>query len=276
MKFQFLTENKTDREGILAEHGLSIYIETSEKTILFDSGFSDVFAMNAERMAVDLKKVDLAVVSHGHADHTGGLPLFCRINEVAPVYIHRNAFRRSHGFSNGKIEEEMCGIRWSDEQKDLIRERMKLTESPVYITDDIIISGTIPVEEGFKPSERFYYYNLDGKPVEDDMSHEQCLVIREEEGLYIFSGCSHRGVISAVNAAKNLFPGERISTIVAGMHLYGADEPTRERVVKSIISEDVDRLMPVHCTGMDAICMIKNAMGEKCVIAQAGDSFDGC
>ena len=93
MEFQFLVENKTETEGVLAEHGLSIYIDTGDKKILFDAGASDAFAMNADRMKVDLSQVDFAVVSHGHYDHTGGFPMFCRRNRKAPIYIHKNAFR---------------------------------------------------------------------------------------------------------------------------------------------------------------------------------------
>jgi len=76
MKISFLTENKTDREGILAEHGLSVHIETGNRKILFGAGASDIFAYNAERMGIDLARIEMAVVSHGHYDHTGGFPLF--------------------------------------------------------------------------------------------------------------------------------------------------------------------------------------------------------
>ena len=93
IKISFLVENKTDNPGIIAEHGLSIYIETPERRILFDAGATDILAHNAERMGIDLAEADLAVVSHGHYDHTGGFPAFCRINERAPIYIHRDAFR---------------------------------------------------------------------------------------------------------------------------------------------------------------------------------------
>ena len=109
MEFKFLVENKTESEGILAEHGLSVFIDTGDRKILFDAGASDVFSMNAERMKVDLSEVDLAVISHGHYDHTGGFPMFCRLNRKAPIYVHKNAFRESHGFEDGKIEDEMCG-----------------------------------------------------------------------------------------------------------------------------------------------------------------------
>lgn len=106
MKFSFLIENKTDHPGVVAEHGLSIYIEAHGKKILFDTGESGLFAQNAKAMKVDLSEVDLAVISHGHYDHAGGVPTFCEINDRAPVYIHKNAFRKSYGYENGVMDKE--------------------------------------------------------------------------------------------------------------------------------------------------------------------------
>ncbi len=276
MEFQFLVENKTETEGVLAEHGLSIYIDTGDKKILFDAGASDAFAMNADRMKVDLSQVDFAVVSHGHYDHTGGFPMFCRRNRKAPIYIHKNAFRESHGFEDGKIEDEMCGIRWTREQRDGINDRFILTDGPVKITDDIIISGTVPMAEGFEPTEKFYYFGVSGAPVFDDMSHEQILVIRQPEGLYVFSGCSHRGVISALEEARRIFPGEKVACFVSGMHLYHANAEQRREVIEAFKREEVARIMPVHCTGIEAICELKQAFGDQCVIGMAGEVYRDC
>ncbi|MDO4546000.1 MAG: MBL fold metallo-hydrolase, partial [Bacillota bacterium] len=215
--FKFLVENKTDNPGIMAEHGLSIYIEAKGKKILFDAGATDLLVANSEMMGADLAQVDLAVVSHGHYDHTGGFPAFCRINENAPIYIHKNAFRESYGYEGDRLEDITCGIRWSKEQRDIIGKRLILTDGPVKITEDIRVTGTVPYAEGFFPTERFFYYGEDGKELmEDDMSHEQCLVIREPEGLYIFSGCSHRGAVSALECGKSMFPGEPVAVFVAG------------------------------------------------------------
>ena len=271
-------ENKTDKEGILAEHGLSIYIEAQGKRILFDAGASNLFASNAARLKVDLGAVDFAVVSHGHYDHTGGFPMFHQINPTAPIYIHRNALRVSYGTEGGALggggvlDKEPCSIRWTDKELMDLADQLLFTDGPVEITENIKITGTVPYAEGFKPTDYFYVYEGE-ELVPDDMSHEQCLVIKEPEGLYIFSGCSHRGVISALNAGKSMFPGEKVAALIAGMHLYAAKKEDRQRIIDEIVAEKMDKVLPVHCTGIDAICELKLMLGDKCMVAQAGDEY---
>lgn len=273
--YKFLVENKTEHSRMLAEHGLSIYIEADGKKILFDAGATDIVIHNAQVMGVDLTDIDMAVVSHGHYDHTGGFPAFCDLNDKAPIYIHKDAFRDSYGFREGKPEDEKSGIIWSEEQKAALKDRLIFTEGPIYVTENICITGTVPYAEGTNITENFYYKNEEGGWQKDDMSHEQVLVIREPDGLYIFSGCSHRGVISALEAGKAMFPGERVAVMVAGMHLYSASEDDRKHVVEQIAAEGLDKVMPVHCTGIKAICDLKTKLGDTCVVAVAGDVFYG-
>lgn len=275
MKFSFLVENKTATPGVMAEHGLSVYIEADGERILFDAGASSLVIDNARAMGVDLAAVSIAAVSHGHYDHTGGLPAFCEINQNAPIYIHRNAFRDSFGFEDGKPERETSGIRWSSAQRRMMEKRMVFTDGSVKLTEQIGLTGTVPYADGFSPTEKFYYRDADGEWVEDDMSHEQCLVVKQPEGLYIFSGCSHRGVISALHAGQAMFPGERVAALVAGMHLYGASLAERSRVIEQLAAEKPGVLFPVHCTGIKAICEMKAKLGDGCVIASAGDVFYG-
>ena len=274
MRFSFLVENRTDNPGILAEHGLSVYIEAHNKKILFDAGATDLIIRNAEKMNIDLGAVDMAVISHGHYDHTGGMPAFCEINDRAPVYIHKNAFRKSYGYENGVMDKETCGIRWTDEEREEIENCLIYTDGPVEITEDLWITGTVMTDDDFVPTENFSYYDEEGQLVRDDMSHEQCLVIREPEGIYIFSGCSHRGVLNALRAGKSIFPGERVAGLIAGMHLYSASQEDRQRVVDEISGEGLDMVIPVHCTGIKAICDLKARLGDSCIVATAGDTYD--
>lgn len=92
MKITCLTENTSICDEIGYEHGLSLYIETEEHNILFDMGQSDLFFQNAEKLGVDIAAVDIAILSHGHYDHGGGLAKFLEVNSLAPIYISRYAF----------------------------------------------------------------------------------------------------------------------------------------------------------------------------------------
>ena len=93
MILKVLTENTAVSDEFLYEHGLSFYIETEKHRILFDMGQSDAFIKNAETMGVDLSLVDIAVLSHGHYDHGGGLDAFLDENSCGKVYINKNAFK---------------------------------------------------------------------------------------------------------------------------------------------------------------------------------------
>ena len=74
-------------------HGLSLHIRTDRQSILFDFGpDGNLLLRNAEAMGVDLEAVDLAILSHGHNDHSGGLEAFLRLGGHAPVYIQKGAF----------------------------------------------------------------------------------------------------------------------------------------------------------------------------------------
>ena len=91
VKITVLIEN-TSSCGFPTEHGLSLFVETAGRRFLFDMGQSGQFARNAEKLGVDLRAADFAVLSHGHYDHGGGIETFLKINDHAPVYMSRYAF----------------------------------------------------------------------------------------------------------------------------------------------------------------------------------------
>lgn len=280
IKFTFLSENKTENPCFTAEHGLSIYITANNRKILFDAGSSDIFLKNAKNMKLDLSEIEEVVISHGHFDHTQGLPFFCKINKKARVFIHKNGFNKSVGVENGKIDEEPCGILWTKEEKLEMEPQLNYTDKQLEISEDIIISGTIPEIYGCNASEMFYNIDEEGTLSEDDMAHEQFLVIRDRDenglplGIYIFSGCSHKGVIPAIRYAKDIFPQEKILGLIAGMHLYKSSHEVIEKVVAEIVNQEIGLIMPVHCTGINAICELKSALGDVCIIPTVGNSYE--
>ena len=175
MKLTVLMENTACRDDLTAEHGLSLYIEACGKKILFDSGSSAAFADNAEKLGVDLSKVDLMILSHGHYDHGGGIRRFMELNKIAPIYLHRRAFAPSVSAAGTYIgiDKSLKGC-----------DRLYFTEGKVQLAQGLTL---------FDCNRRKLYAPVDpwglglrrGNTIKpDNFHHEQYLLI-EEDGVRI-------------------------------------------------------------------------------------------
>lgn len=277
MKLTFLSDNKTENAACIAEWGLSLLIESCGHKVLFDVGGSDIFASNAKALGIELDDVESVSVSHGHYDHTEGMETFCRINSTAPIYIHKDGLTKAYGTDEeGNIESENCGIRWTKAFIESIKNRMVLTDGIKKINDNMTLFSNIEPLEEFPMTEKFHkpVEGCDGEYEDDTMSHEQVLVVKENEGIHIFSGCSHTGIMAIIKRAQELFPGEKIISLVAGMHLYPLSKEQKSKVVESISELGIEYLFPVHCTGMEAILMFKQRLGDACIMASAGETYE--
>lgn len=271
IKINILTENRAKRRGMLGEHGLSILIEVDGFKVLLDAGQTSVFSFNAEKAGADLATVDALVVSHGHYDHTGGVPEFCRLNSKAPIYIHPDAFCERYNAVRNNPIGDCIGIPWKN-NIDSVKNRLVFVKEPVSINENIMLSGTIPVYQA-NSSTNFVKKNLSGIFENDTVADEQFLIVKGKMGLYIFVGCSHPGVLNCVTYAKKLFPDQNIYALIGGMHLEKYTDAQLSQVTDGLKSEDVLRIMPLHCTGVIASCYLKNVFGDKCLILNSGDEL---
>ncbi len=274
MKFTILVDNKTERASCLAEWGLAILIESQRKKILFDTGASPMFAENAKAIGADLSDVDALVISHGHFDHTGGVEAFIALNQAAPVYLHEEALGVTYGETDGVMDDYNCGILWDEDLRRSLKPRIRLTKDLRQIADHVWIAGNIPSMKEYPPAENFFR-ELPAAPFTrpDPMNHEQCLIIEEDGRLHVFSGCSHKGVIPTLAHVKTLFPDKKIAGLTAGMHLYTLSADRRGQIIDRLAAMDLDYVVPLHCTGMQAIVEMKLKMGDRCRILTAGKSF---
>lgn len=248
MKIVTLLENRTLSKDLVCNHGLSLYIETQNNKILFDMGTNDNFIKNAEKLGVDLTKVDTAIVSHAHYDHGGGLGAFLAINKTAKVYLSKHAFDKTY-VKMLKIFRHYIGI-----DQDLKNHKQLVwVDDKESISDDLYIFGQV---EGNKvmPSGNNRLYKLDGKKlVHDDFIHEINLVIKEDGKNVLISGCSHNGVVNIIENAYKKHNTD-IDTVIGGMHMKGLDPSKSEdkslldNLTSELSNNKVKNYYTCHCT----------------------------
>ncbi len=248
MKITVLTENTSVSDELIAEHGLSLYIETGNKRILFDMGQTDTFAKNAEVLGIDLEEVDFAVLSHGHYDHGGGLGTFLAINEKAPVYLSRYAF-------GDYFSAKYIGL-----DKSLAKEK-RLCFVPDYlkICDGIELFSCNDFIAEYKAEPYGLTAEIDGVRTDDDFRHEQYLVITEKGRRTLISGCSHKGVLNAMHWLEP-------DVFVGGFHFMKLDPDAEERETLDKAAEVLSgRNIPYytcHCTGTEQYKYLKDKITE--------------
>lgn len=257
MKVTVLSENES-RSGLLAEHGLSLYVETQKHKILFDFGASDNFAKNAEKLGIDLGTVDVAFLSHGHYDHSGGLLTFLDINKIALVYMHDLAFEPHYNGQNKYIgiDTTLAG-----------HPRIIRLQDSIRIDDELSFSVLPSVK---KPIETHGQKVKRGRFMEKEKyEHEMYLQIHEEYKDYLISGCTHKGIL-------NLIASFRFDAFVGGLHMMKYDSVWDEEVLleaSSGIRNTCADFYTCHCTGREAYLFLKDEIGAKIHSISTGDSI---
>lgn len=272
IKFTILTENCAKKRGLLSEHGLSMLIEVDGYKVLFDTGQTDVFLKNAKVCGVDIATVDTLVLSHGHYDHTGGVPEFCRLNEKAKVYIHLDAFNERYNSVDGKPVRENIGIPWKATDG-FAESRLVFSKQPVQIKENILISGEILRLNGFQDTTPNFVFKTENSFERDYVIDEQFIAVEGSMGIYVFVGCSHPGIINCIEYAERLFPNKKITAVIGGMHLDKTSSTKLSEIIMTFKDKEIDKIIPLHCTGAMATCEIKRQMGDRCILCSCGDEI---
>ena len=268
MRIVTLVENTCGHEDCIAEHGLSIYIETDNHKLLLDTGQTDAVVKNAEALSIDLSAVDTVILSHGHYDHSGGILPFSEINHTAQIIIQRSA-----------AEPHFNGDRYIGIDKaipDL--PNVRLIEGDVQLDDELFLFSGIAGRRCYPQGNRKLSRMENGVQVPDDFLHEQCLVIKQNGKSWLLSGCSHNGILNIIDRSREFF-GNAPDYVITGFHMMKKDGEHTE-AEKTVIIQTAQELAKMntvfysgHCTGIPAFEMMKDIMGDKLIALHSGEEI---
>lgn len=264
MKFTILSDNRSADSRFIAEHGLSVLVESRGRRLLLDAGASDVFIQNAQTLGIDLRSVDYLFLSHGHADHTGGVCHFLEVNDRARIilsgqmvgrqfYSMRNYMHRitTHLPLDGVGERLMLVEAGKDEN------RLVEMADGIGVVSHISHRHPLPLANSL-----LFVMNDQGQLVRDDFRHEVAIWV---DGL-LFTGCAHSGLLNILEACPWPF-----HTVVGGFHLLDAraderyEEPAYFEAVARKLAADYPNatFYTSHCTGDLAFATMQRVMGSQ-------------
>jgi len=236
-------------------HGLSLFIR-AEKNILFDTGPSKVFLDNAAILGLDLKNLDWIALSHGHWDHTDGLAALADRIGKKQLIAHPSVFTDRH-----KPTGEYNGMALS---RDAVQAAfdLELCKAPRQLTPTVYFLGQIPRINDFE-SRSTLFYQLDGEEkLPDFIEDDTALAVKTDQGCVVIAGCAHAGICNICDHAKAVTGQDRIHMVLGGFHLLAPGEQL-DHTIDYFRANPLDRLLPMHCTGFEALCRFCCDLGAE-------------
>lgn len=272
VKVTVITENSVTKRHLLAEHGLSLLIETGDYKLLFDTGQGLVIEPNLKTLQINLTQINAIALSHGHNDHTGGLKKVLALSGPKPIYGHPGIFDEKYAtLTEGGYRPN--GIPFSKGELEKMGAELHLEAKPVQLSKDIILCGQVPrVTEFEQTNPHFAVKQGEGYEV-DPLLDDQALFIKTPRGTVVVAGCSHSGIINILRYAQQVTGMEKIYAVIGGTHLVAADDERLDITIKALKDMHVEKIAVSHCTGFIAQMKLKEAFGQGFILNNAGNTL---
>ncbi|GAB4257540.1 MBL fold metallo-hydrolase [Deferrisoma sp.] len=260
--------------GLVGEHGWAAWVETPDGEWLFDTGQGVGLARNASALRIDLSRARGIALSHGHYDHTTGLPdaLRSRTRPVS-VFAHPDAFLTRYWVKDGNQRE--IGIPFKREFLESLGAQFDVAREFREIGPGVFLTGEIPRVTDFEPTDpTMKLPDGPGRWRQDPLLDDQALVLDTPEGLVVVLGCAHSGLVNTLRHIRSRMPNRPIHTVVGGTHLGFAQDRQFEQTLDHLAEFEVKRLAASHCTGLGVASRLAAALGERFSFAAVGVTLE--
>jgi 7,8-dihydropterin-6-yl-methyl-4-(beta-D-ribofuranosyl)aminobenzene 5'-phosphate synthase len=265
MKITVLCENTVGRRIGAGEHGFSAFIETDRENYLFDTGSGQSVVANSLAFEKDLRSVQKIFLSHGHFDHTGGLPEVLKLKGEVDVHAHPNVFsdRIAVHKENEGEKKRFVGIPYKRGYLESLGAHFVLNTVFTEVEKGLFLTGEVPRKTGFEKPDPRLFTEINGRMVQDTFPDDQALILESQKGLVLVLGCAHSGMINIIHHVMGKTGKENFYAILGGTHL---DFLTPEQLEESIVflkKMKVEKIGVSHCTGMRAAGRLHHEFGDR-------------
>jgi len=271
VKITILVENTTPAPGFIGEYGFAALVTVDERKFLFDTGSADAIFNNASAKGIDLAEINDLIISHGHFDHTGAVIPFLHMGNKKKVYAHSQIFKKRYVVQ--KEEQKEIGVSFSSQEIRLNGSEFITTDNFTEIHPGVFVTGEIPRVNNYEDAGGNFWVEDGEKLAADKIIDDMSMVINHPEGLIIISGCAHAGIINTISYARQKTGQNKILAFIGGTHLINASEERIAKTVAALKELDVQKIIPCHCTGFNALLKLRNELGDRVVKGETAMSF---